>query len=229
MDADAIVIGAGHNGLVTAAYLARAGMRTLVLEARSIVGGTAASEQFAGGTVNVCNCDHITFRTTPVIDDLDLASFGLRYIEIEPTQVATAWSGGPPWQHWHDVERTLDELAATHPGEVDGYRRYVRAARPAAEMIVAAATEPPTAAGLTRVAVRRRMAGATTVLRWSRRSAASIMRSFFSHDAVLGAGLVGGPMVWGVAPSSRAPGSGRCRTPCATSPASAARPAAAAR
>ncbi len=181
-------------------------MRTLVLEARSIVGGTAASEQFAGGTVNVCNCDHITLRTTPVIDDLDLASFGLRYIEIEPTQVATAWSGGPPWQHWHDVERTLDELAATHPGEVDGYRRYVRAARPAAEMIVAAATEPPTAAGLTRVAVRRRMAGATTVLRWSRRSAASIMRSFFSHDAVLGAGLVGGPMVWGVSPEQ--PGTG---------------------
>ena len=120
--------------------------------------------------------------------------------------MATAWSGGPPWQHWHDVERTLDELAATHPGEVDGYRRYVRAARPAAEMIVAAATEPPTAAGLTRVAVRRRLAGATTVLRWSRRSAASIMRSFFSHDAVLGAGLVGGPMVWGVSPEQ--PGTG---------------------
>jgi beta-carotene ketolase (CrtO type) len=206
MDADAIVIGAGHNGLIAAAYLAKAGMRPLVLEARSIVGGTAASEQFAGGTVNVCNCDHITLRTTPVIDDLDLTSFRLRYIEIEPTQVATAWSGGPPWQHWHDVERTLDELAATHPGEVDGYRRYVRAARPAAEMIVAAATEPPTAAGLTRVAVRRRMAGATTVLRWSRRSAASVLRSFFSHDAVLGAGLVGGPMVWGVSPEQ--PGTG---------------------
>ena len=169
---DAIVIGAGHNGLITAAYLAKAGMRTLVLEARSIVGGTAASEQFAGGTVNVCNCDHITLRTTPVIDDLDLASFGLRYIEIEPTQVATAWSGGPPWQHWHDVERTLDELAATHPGRSTATGATSRAARPAAELILAAATEPPTAAGLTRVAVRRRMAGATTVLRWSRRSAA---------------------------------------------------------
>ena len=68
-------------------------MRTLLLEARSTVGGTAASEPFAGGTVNVCNCDHITFRTTPVMDDLDLGSFGLRYIEMEPAQVAHGVDG----------------------------------------------------------------------------------------------------------------------------------------
>src|SRR5690606_24374469 len=51
-DVDAIVVGAGHNGLVTAAYLAKAGRRTLVLEARDQVGGTAGSEAFAGATVN---------------------------------------------------------------------------------------------------------------------------------------------------------------------------------
>src|SRR6185436_9948649 len=90
-DFDAIVIGAGHNGLVTAAYLARAGMRTLLLEARADVGGTAASEQFAGATVNICNCDHLTFRTTPVIEDLGLTEHGLRYLDVEPAQHNLTW------------------------------------------------------------------------------------------------------------------------------------------
>ena len=86
-DFDAIVIGAGHNGLVCAAYLARGGLRTLLLEARPSVGGTASSEPFGGGTVNICNCDHITFRTTPISDELGLAAHGLRYIDLDPSQV----------------------------------------------------------------------------------------------------------------------------------------------
>ena len=74
---DAIIIGGGHNGLVCAAYLAKAGQRTLVIEARSEVGGTASSEIYSGVTVNICNCDHLTFRTTGVMDELNLASHGL--------------------------------------------------------------------------------------------------------------------------------------------------------
>ncbi len=109
-DFDAIVVGAGHNGLITAAYLAKAGVRTLLLEARRAVGGTAASEEFAGVTVNICNCDHLTFRTTPVMAELDLASFGLRYLDIEPSQHHMAWSGGAPWTQYHDVDQTLDSL-----------------------------------------------------------------------------------------------------------------------
>ncbi len=85
-DVDAVVIGAGHNGLVTATYLARAGMSTLLVEARDQVGGTAASESFAGATVNICNCDHLTFRTTPVMEELALADHGLEYIDVEPAQ-----------------------------------------------------------------------------------------------------------------------------------------------
>ena len=83
-DFDAIVIGAGHNGLVTAAYLARHGLSTLLIEARSDVGGTAASEQYGGATVNICNCDHLTFRTTPIAEELNLSAHGLQYIDVEP-------------------------------------------------------------------------------------------------------------------------------------------------
>jgi beta-carotene ketolase (CrtO type) len=207
-DYDAVVVGGGHNGLVTAAYLARAGLRTLVAEARPIVGGTAGSETFAGARVNICNCDHTTFRTTPVMEDLQLPEHGLRYVEMEPSGTATAWSGGPVWQHHRDSGALADELAATYPDELDGYRRYLRAARPAAELILAAATEPPTVSGLAREAVRRRMAGVSTVMRWSRRSAADIMRQFFSHDALRGPALVAGPMVWGVSPERRGTGLG---------------------
>jgi len=206
MDPDAIVVGAGHNGLVTAAYLARAGLRTLLLEARAEVGGTAASERFAGATVNVCNCDHLTFRTTAVSEDLDLARFGLRYLDVDPAQVATAWSGGPAWEQYHDVDRTLDELARTHPDEVEGYRSYLAAAMPAARLILDAAQDPPTLAGLSRVALRRRLAGVATIARWSRRSAADVLGSYFNHPALIGPGLVTGPTVWGVSP--RAPGTG---------------------
>ncbi|NDA44231.1 MAG: FAD-dependent oxidoreductase, partial [Gammaproteobacteria bacterium] len=73
---DAIVVGGGHNGLVCAAYLAQSGMKVLVIEARSEVGGTAASESFAGVTVNICNCDHLTFRTAGISDDLGLDRHG---------------------------------------------------------------------------------------------------------------------------------------------------------
>src|SRR5687768_17022283 len=111
-DYDAIVIGAGHNGLVCAAYLARGGLRTILLEARASVGGTASSETFAGATVNICNCDHITFRTTPIAEELRLADHGLQYLDVEPAQINMAWSGGPAWPQFKDVELTVEALAS---------------------------------------------------------------------------------------------------------------------
>jgi beta-carotene ketolase (CrtO type) len=204
--ADAIVIGAGHNGLITAAYLARAGMKTLLLEARDAVGGTAASETFAGGTVNICNCDHLTFRTTPVIEELSLTQHGLEYLDVDPSQHNLPWSGGPAWTHHHSLADTLESLRATYPDEVEGYQRYVKTASPAVELILAAASEPPSLTGLTREALRHKMAGVPTLLRWSRRSAADVLRSYFRHDALLGTSAVTGPMVWGISPEF--PGSG---------------------
>ncbi|MFT3854243.1 MAG: NAD(P)/FAD-dependent oxidoreductase [Ilumatobacteraceae bacterium] len=205
-DFDAIVIGAGHNGLVCAAYLARGGLRTLLLEARASVGGTAASEPFAGGTVNICNCDHITFRTTPVIDELGLAAHGLRYVDMEPAGMNMAWGDERAWAIHHDVEQTIESLARTHPGEVAGYRRYVAAALPAARLVLDAANDPPSLRGLSRKVFDHRARGMSTLLRWSRRSAADVLRSFFSADALLGPVVVTGPMVWGISPEM--PGTG---------------------
>jgi beta-carotene ketolase (CrtO type) len=205
-DFDAIVIGAGHNGLVCAAYLARAGLSTLLVEARDSVGGTASSERFGGGTVNICNCDHITFRTTPVMDELRLADHGLTYLDVEPAQVNMAWDGSPAWPIFHDVERTLDALGQLHPREVDGYRRYLKAAIPAVHMVFAAANDAPSLNGITRKVIAKRGRGVSTLLRWSRRSAADIMRHYFTAEALQGPAMVTGPMVWGISPEH--PGSG---------------------
>ena len=210
-DFDAVVIGAGHNGLVTASYLARAGMSTLLVEARDSVGGTASSESFGGATVNICNCDHLTFRTTPVMEELALADHGLEYLEVEPAQHNMTWDSarsGVAWSSHHDLDATLDEIAQVAPGDVDGYRRYAKAAMPAVGMILEAANEPPSITGLTKLALRHRLAGTPALLRWSRRSAADVLRSFFETDIVSGPGAATGPMVWGISPESSGSGLG---------------------
>ena len=115
-DYDAIVVGAGHNGLITAAYLLAPGCSVLLVEARDAVGGTAASERFAGATVNICNCDHVTFRTTPVIDELGLREHGLHLPERRAVAaICMAWSDETLWTAHHDLDATLDELARVLP------------------------------------------------------------------------------------------------------------------
>ncbi|MFN5839737.1 MAG: phytoene desaturase family protein, partial [Acidimicrobiaceae bacterium] len=201
-DFDAIVIGAGHNGLVTAAYLAREGLSTLLIEARSEVGGTAASDHFAGARVNICNCDHLTFRTTPVAEELNLSRYGLSYINVEPPQVNLDWSSQTPWELWHDVEQTVESIAHSHPDSVDGYRRFARAAIPVAKLILDASSQPPTRGSLLSSVIRKGGRGVTTMLRMSRMSAADVMREFFTNEAIIGPAMVEGPVVWGLSPET---------------------------
>ncbi|MBV9784061.1 MAG: NAD(P)/FAD-dependent oxidoreductase [Acidisphaera sp.] len=77
---DAIVIGGGHNGLTAAAYLGRAGIRTLVLERRHVVGGAAVSEEFHPGYRNSIASYSLGLMRSEVIRDLDLKQYGLEAI-----------------------------------------------------------------------------------------------------------------------------------------------------
>jgi phytoene dehydrogenase-like protein len=208
VDHDAIVIGAGHNGLICAAYLARAGLDTLLLEARDTVGGCASTVDALGARVNICNCDHTLIRTTPVIDELDLASFGLRYLDVDPGQLNLLHDDRPAWPLFHDPERTVEALGATYPGAVDGYRRYVRAARPVAELVVELANEPPTARRVASRVVERRGRGLQTLLAWRRRTVAEVLRGFFDDDALVAPAIAVGPAVWGLSPHSPRTGLG---------------------
>jgi phytoene dehydrogenase-like protein len=106
---DVIVVGAGHNGLTAAAYLARAGLSTLVLERREIVGGCCVTEEIAPGC-RVSTTSYIASMLRPeVIQDLKLADYGLRMIPCDPAiQVPFPDGNVVPW--WVDRERAKAEF-----------------------------------------------------------------------------------------------------------------------
>ena len=78
---DAILIGAGHNGLVCATYLAKAGLKVLVLERRGVVGGAAVTEEFHPGFRNSVASYTVSLLNPKIIRDLDLHGHGLRIVE----------------------------------------------------------------------------------------------------------------------------------------------------
>jgi phytoene dehydrogenase-like protein len=107
---DAIIIGAGHNGLTAAAYLARAGLATLVLERREIVGGCCVTEEIAPGC-RVSTTSYIASMLRPeVISELRLADHGLRMVPCDPAiQVPFPDGHVVPW--WVDRERARQEFS----------------------------------------------------------------------------------------------------------------------
>ena len=113
---DVIVIGAGHNGLVAAAYLARAGMKTLVLEGRGVLGGAAASETvFPGFRVDSGSFDAGLFLPE-IIDELQLEKHGFRFIE-SPAVIHAFQSDGNSLTLWRDPQRTAQEISRFSPAE----------------------------------------------------------------------------------------------------------------
>jgi phytoene dehydrogenase-like protein len=106
---DAVVVGGGHNGLTAAAYLSRAGLSTLVLERRDIVGGCCVTEEIAPGC-RVSTTSYIASMLRPeVISDLQLGQHGLRMIPCDPAiQVPFPDGHVVPW--WADRERAQAEF-----------------------------------------------------------------------------------------------------------------------
>jgi phytoene dehydrogenase-like protein len=104
---DAIVIGAGHNGLTAAAYLSRGGLSTLVAERREIVGGCCVTEEIAPGC-RASTTSYVASMLRPtVIRDLDLGAHGLRMVPCDPGLLVPFPADNEVLAWWADRDRTL--------------------------------------------------------------------------------------------------------------------------
>jgi len=118
---DAVVIGGGHNGLISAAYLARAGMRTLVLEQRHVLGGAAVTEElFPGYRFSVFSYV-VSLLRPEIIRELDLPRHGLDILPLDGT--FTPLHDDYLWRV-NDHGRTIRELRRWSPSDAEAYEEY---------------------------------------------------------------------------------------------------------
>lgn len=131
---DVIVVGAGHNGLACAAYLARAGLRVLVVERREVLGGAAVTEEPVPG-FRFDSCAHRTGGLQPtLIRDLGLARHGLELRRPDPP-VFVPTRDGAPLLIWTDPARTAGEIRRRSPADAERWSRFGMAARPAVRFL----------------------------------------------------------------------------------------------
>src|ERR671932_2165893 len=124
---DVVVAGGGHNSLITAAYLARAGYDVVVLDARDVPGGGAATEELTlpGFRFDSCSTGHTLIQPNPLMrdDELGLKSeYGLEYVAPDPI-AHVVFPDGESFTHWLDLDRTCEEIARFSPRDADAYRR----------------------------------------------------------------------------------------------------------
>jgi phytoene dehydrogenase-like protein len=213
---DAVVIGAGHNGLVAAAYLARAGLSVLVVEQRDVIGGATATEEFHPGF----RVDGFAHRMGPfsgrVFEELRLATHGLELVRPDPARVALA--DGRALSLFRDPSRTAEAIRPFSSADAARWAAFCHLVTNAVSAVDAMrGSEPPELPSpglrdlfrLAAVGLRLRRLGRRAMaetLRILPMSLADLLDDWFESDVLKGvvaaAGLVGlmqGPRAAGTA------------------------------
>lgn len=144
-DYDGIILGAGHNSLVTQAYLCRAGLRVLCLERNAVAGGGLRTEQLPSGSGFLHNTHsfyHRALTHQPWYTDLDLARHGAHYLEPE-LNVAMLLPDGGALEWWTDIDRTVDSFARLSQRDADTLQRWRDAFVPVVRDILGPEAQAP--------------------------------------------------------------------------------------
>ena len=121
---DVIVIGAGHNGLPAASYMAKAGLDVVVLEKNEWIGGAAVSRELYPGW-KYSNCSYVCSLLRPeIMRDLELYKYGLQIIPYEGS--ATMMRNGDYYAHYHDHDMTINSIRRHSHKDAEAYERYSR-------------------------------------------------------------------------------------------------------
>lgn len=126
---DVVIIGAGHNGLVCAAYLLKAGYSVLLLEKRAVPGGAATTEECLpkeapGFKFNLCAIDHEFIHLGPVVEELELEKYGLEYLDCDPV-VFCPHPDGKYFLAHKSVEKTCAEIARYNERDAKKYAEFI--------------------------------------------------------------------------------------------------------
>jgi phytoene dehydrogenase-like protein len=207
---DVIIVGAGHNGLVTAAYLAKAGRSVLVLERRPIVGGAVCTQTdvIPGYRIDVGSSVHIMIHLTPIVADLELQKHGLEYIQMDPWAHYPVLGTDRGISFYRSVEQTCQSIAAVSPRDAEAYSRFVEQWTELNEGVFETFLQPPTPGRLFWTMLRRNLTNFKSRKLWSSLDTArqlmapygQLVNEWFEHPHVRAA------LLWLSAQSGPPPG-----------------------
>ncbi|MGD9801337.1 MAG: phytoene desaturase family protein [Parvularculaceae bacterium] len=204
---DVLIIGAGHNGLTCAAYLAAAGLTVRIVERREIVGGAAVTEEFHPGFRNSTASYTVSLLNPKVIADLDLYNNGLRVVERD---ISNFWPIGTKEGEYlkltFDPARNREEFARHSAKDAEALPRYYDDIDTAADVLrdLVLKTPPNLGGGFSDLwralttggrLARLNQRNQTLILDLFTKSAAEFLQGYFEHPSIVGAfafdGIVG--------------------------------------
>jgi phytoene dehydrogenase-like protein len=191
---DVVIVGAGHNGLTCACYLAKAGRKVLVLERRHIVGGAVCTQDdlIPGYKMDVGSSAHIMIHLTPVLRDLELHKFGLEYLEMDPWAHYPILGTGTGISFYRDLDKTCASIAKISPKDADAYRAFVQHWGELNEGIFETFLKPPTPGKIFGTIFKRNLINFRSRKLWSSLDTSrqlmapygAVIEELFEHPAV---------------------------------------------